>query len=326
MLKKLTDDVVENLTGDRRKQQVFVWDKDATGLGLRVTSRGKKSWVYRYSINGRDRRITLGLYPDDMDLTAARQRVAELRQQVERREDPAREGTAAAGEGTLNDLWKHFEKKHLPRRSQGHQDNMRDHFKRLILPHFGKAKPLSELTWEEVDDWHQKLGKKSTATANLALATLRVAINTAKKWGWLERGAFNPASDHEAFPTRKAGRPFTDAELKKIGKALERESDPIINTAMTVYLLSGLRPREVCRLRWDDLGEGGVLFLEEAKTGQRCAVLPTRAEDLIRELPRASEFVFPGRQSGESLGGDGRSHGLGNAWKRIRSRAKLGPR
>lgn len=323
MLKKLTDESVEAATGDRKKQQVFLWDRDTVGLGLRITSRGLKSWVYRYSIEGRERRMTLGAYPTELDLTAARQKVANLRRQVERREHPEVGDAASGRERTLGTLWAKFKADYLPRRSAGHQRNLTDAFERLILPRLGAATPLGSLTWEDVDHWHRLLGEATPIQANRALAALRKALNVAKQWGWVERGAPNPAADHEMHAERKAGRPFSTAELRAIGAALKKEPDPVIRAAATVFLLTGLRPSEVCSLRWSDLRPGGILYLEETKTGERSAVLPTRAEKLIKTLPPLSEFVFPGRKDGQPLGGEEDSHGLGNAWKRIRTQAGL---
>ncbi|MGH2668428.1 MAG: tyrosine-type recombinase/integrase, partial [bacterium] len=303
MLKKLTDESVAAAKADPRRQQVFLWDKDTTGLGLRITSRGLKSWVFRYSIGGGGGRLTLGTYPTDLGLAAARQKVAELREKLERRVDLGK--PAGNDERTIDSLWRRFAAEHLPRRSRGHQRNLKDAFLRLILPRLGGATPLDELTWETVDRWHRTLGEATPTQANRALAALRKALNLAKKWGWVERGAPNAAADHEMHAERKAGRPFTDAELKAIGSALKVESDPVSRIATTVFLLSGLRPAEVCSLRWTDLHDGGVLYLRETKTGDRSAVLPTRAEKLIRELPRLSEYVFPGRVDGKRLGGAG---------------------
>ena len=321
VLKKLTDENVAAAKGDHRRQQVFIWDKDTTGLGLRISSRGLKSWVFRYSIGGGGGRLTLGAYPTELDLAAARQKVAELRQKMERRVDPGR--PAGDEERTLESLWRKFEAEHLPRRSRGHQRNLKDAFERLILPRIGGATRLDELTWETVDRWHRTLGEATPTQANRALAALRKALNLAKKWGWVERGAPNAAADHEMHAERKAGRPFTDAELKAIGIALKAEADQVSRIATTVFLLSGLRPAEVCSLRWSDIQEGGVLYLRETKTGDRSAILPTRAETLIQGLPQISEYVFPGRLDGKRLGGAGHSHGLEETWKRIRTKAGL---
>lgn len=328
MLRKLTPEILEGLTGSPRKQQTFVWDRDTAGLGLRLTNKGKRAWVFRYSIGGRDRRMTLGEY-HELDLTTARQRASELREQVDRGEDPADTRTLVSGETTLMGLWEKFERDYLPRRSSGHQSNLRDAWERLILPKLGGATPLVELTWEQVDDWHQAM-KATPTQANRALSALSVALNMAKRWGMLSRAVPNVASDHERHPEgrpkpgKPKSRPFTAAEAKAIGKALAKEPDPVQRVALTVYLLSGLRPGEVCRLRWEDLGDGGVTYIGEAKKGPRYCLLSTRAEELIRTLPETGAWIFPSsRNRGEPLGGlESDDHGLGESWKRVRASSK----
>lgn len=44
---------------------------DGNGLSLDVLTSGKKSWVFRYWVNGKQEKVTLGRYPD-MSLKAAR--------------------------------------------------------------------------------------------------------------------------------------------------------------------------------------------------------------------------------------------------------------
>lgn len=327
MIRKLTPEILEGLTGSPRKQQTFIWDRDTAGLGLRLTRKGKRAWVFRYSIGGRDRRMTLGEY-HAMGLTEARQRAVELREQVDLGEDPADEKALITEEPTLMGLWEKFERDYLPRRSSGHQKNLRDAWERLILPKLGGSTLLVDLAWEDVDRWHQSL-KATPTMGNRALAALSVALNMAKRWGMLSRAVANVASDHEKHregapkPGKPKARPFTAAEAKAIGKALRKEPDPVQQVALTVFLLTGLRPNEVCKLRWEDIGEGGVTFLGQTKTGARYALLSTRAEELIRTLPEAGEWIFPSsRKHGEPLGGESDDHGLGESWKRIRAATK----
>jgi hypothetical protein len=44
--------------------QLFLWDAEIKGFALRVTCGGAKSFVLDYRVDGRQRRITLGNYPD----------------------------------------------------------------------------------------------------------------------------------------------------------------------------------------------------------------------------------------------------------------------
>ena len=40
-----------------------VWEDGRTGLGVRMSPKGRKSWNYMYRFNGKARRMTLGTYP-----------------------------------------------------------------------------------------------------------------------------------------------------------------------------------------------------------------------------------------------------------------------
>jgi len=327
MKKKLTEDNVNAITLPRGKQQIFAWDTQCAGLGMRV-SKTKRAWVYRYMHEGRNKRMTLGDVRD-LTLTEAQQKVDELRGVVEKKEDPAVDIIITGEEPTLGDLWAKFQADYMPRRSSGHQKNLTDAWERLILPKLGAATPLADLEWEDVDRWHQAM--KSTPTqANRALAALSVAMNMARRWKMIERSLHNVATDHEKHregarkPGRLKARPFTAKEMKAIGKALKRESDPVQRVAMEVFLLTGLRPNEVCKLRWEHLGEGGVTYLGETKTGPRYAVLSTIAEHRIRTLPESSEWIFPSPvRANQPLGGHGDDHGLTAPWDRIRRASKL---
>jgi hypothetical protein len=54
------------------------WYHDGSGLYLQVSPSKTKSWVYRYEINGKERRRGLGSYPVT-SLKRARSRAAECR-------------------------------------------------------------------------------------------------------------------------------------------------------------------------------------------------------------------------------------------------------
>ena len=62
-------------------------DDELTGFAVRVTAQGAKSFTLNYTVDGRERRMTIGKYPA-WSATAARLRVKELRQQIDRGIDP----------------------------------------------------------------------------------------------------------------------------------------------------------------------------------------------------------------------------------------------
>ncbi|MEO1021585.1 MAG: Arm DNA-binding domain-containing protein, partial [Bacteroidota bacterium] len=64
------------------------FDENTSGLGLRVSPNGNKSFFYRYRHNGRNRRYTIGRYSKAMSLKDAREKADELRLEVKRGGDP----------------------------------------------------------------------------------------------------------------------------------------------------------------------------------------------------------------------------------------------
>ena len=46
-----------------KAERYEVWEDGRTGMGCRVSPKGRKSWVYMYRFNGKARRMGLGSYP-----------------------------------------------------------------------------------------------------------------------------------------------------------------------------------------------------------------------------------------------------------------------
>ena len=63
------------------------FDEVTTGLALRVTEIGSKSWTYNFTINDKRARMTLGTHPA-LSLSAARTKAIEARGEVEAGNDP----------------------------------------------------------------------------------------------------------------------------------------------------------------------------------------------------------------------------------------------
>lgn len=67
-----------------------VWARGLPGLGIRVSPKGKKSFIYKYGFDGRDRWLTLGEYPM-LKLADAFRKYGDALEKVQSGEDPAGE-------------------------------------------------------------------------------------------------------------------------------------------------------------------------------------------------------------------------------------------
>jgi hypothetical protein len=89
---KLTDRFCTNVKSGTRMEY---FDEDTTGLVLRVTEQGSKSWTYNYTLGDKRVRMTLGSYPT-ISLAGARTKAIEARTALEAGADPRL--TAIGGE------------------------------------------------------------------------------------------------------------------------------------------------------------------------------------------------------------------------------------
>jgi hypothetical protein len=87
---RLTAATIDDLKLDSGVIDRIVFDDDVPGFGIRLRASGKRSWIYRYKIAGRTRRLVLGQV-SAIKLAKARDIAGELHAKVRLGGDPASE-------------------------------------------------------------------------------------------------------------------------------------------------------------------------------------------------------------------------------------------
>lgn len=329
MADKLTDTLVKTLatpvTGSR-----ITYDSEVKGFGIRVTKAGARSFVLNYRTRaGRERRYTIGAYPD-WKTTVARDEAKELKRRIDVGEDPMGAVEADRNAKTVADLCDRYAEEHLPKKRESSAGDDRTMIARYIKQEgerSAKIEPklkhlkVSEVTYSDVDALHRAITKRgSPYTANRVLALLSKMFSLAIRWQWR---ADNPCKGVERNQEAKRHRYLSPAELARLTTALAEHDDKQAANIVRMLLLTGARRGEVQAMKWADLElESGVWTKPGSTTKQKTehrVPISAPAQKLLSDIKAETErkvtpgktisvYVFPGR------GGKGHRQEIKKDW------------
>ena len=273
----------------------ILWDSTVTGLGVRVTPKGVKSYILNYRVNGRERRATLARV-GEVSLKIARERAVSQLLGIRDGEDPLERKREAREAPTVGDGLRRFfdefvpERVELGRLSPRTVQDYRWQAGRYLEPELGRRK-VAEVTRQHVERMVAPLPR---AQRNRTLALVSRLFTLFELWDWRPQHT-NPARGIERARVEPRDRTLAPRELAALAKALDEheERNPAAVAAIRVAALTGLRIGEVLAIRWEHVDfENGRLTLPETKTGRRQHDLPVPALDVLRQLPRFSDWTF----------------------------------
>lgn len=306
MAEKLTDTLVKNLPLPDKGQRI-TYDLDVKGFGVRVTTAGARSFILNYRTrSGRERRITIGSYPD-WKTAAARAEATELKKRNDRGDDPMAEVEADRNAKTVADLCERFQQDHINSKVRpSTQSDYEAIIRREILPRMKHLK-VAEVTFSDVDDVHRKITKRgATYLANRTVAILSKMFSLAQKWGWRDNASGNPARGIERNQEVKRHRYLTPKELARLTAALTKHGDLQAVNIIRLLLLTGARRSEVQSAKWADIDLAAGAWTKPGSTTKQKTIhrvpLSAPALQLLAALHADAEkakempmYVFPGR-------------------------------
>jgi hypothetical protein len=146
----LTDTAIRKAKAGDKTFKLF----DERGLFLLVTPAGGKWWRLKYRCNGKEKQISLGIYPD-VGLKAARERRDEARKQVAVGIDPSahrkaqKSSKAVSAANTFEIVAREWFEKYSPSWAPNHGPRVIRRLERDVFPHLGK-RPIAEITAPEL--------------------------------------------------------------------------------------------------------------------------------------------------------------------------------
>jgi integrase len=272
-----------------------VWDSVQAGLNVRVYPTGKKVFYIRFNEHGKQRLRKLGDFPA-LSLENARSDAAEIRKK-------AKEGITAAATVriTMGELWEEITRNTVyPFHSNAFstQKNYLIYWNSYIT---FKDLPVTEIKakhWRSLILDYRDKGKFGTAKNIIRLAgTFYLNAQQHEAFGDL----INPIKGIRfILPKSKEKKIFTLEQLRNFYLP-----NPQHNAMAQVMLLSGQRISEVCRMKWEHIDSGLWIVGEKGEMKNRSSAHHLPITDGIREsvdiLPRASEWVFPGKPKNKKI-------------------------
>ena len=296
MTEKLSDASARKALPPTRGQ-LFLWDTEIKGFALRLTSGGAKSFVLDYRVDGRQRRITLGNYPD-WTVQAARAAAKAMKRDVDQGQDPMGDRHALREAPTVQDLWERYKTEKLSKKAARTQLDETSMWQKIILPRLAKLR-VADVAYADLDELHSDITRirKTPVRANRTIEVLRGAFNLAIRWHWRQD---NPAKGIQRNPEEKRERYLSKTDLVTLVRALNEQKEVASANAIKLLMLTGARRGEVLNATWDmfDL-ENGIWVKPSAHTKQRRihrVPLSGPAVELLRliRVESLGQFVFGG--------------------------------
>ena len=287
----ISERLIKNLPLPKDKPK-FYWHPTFKGFGVVISAKkGTRSFICQRDVNGRTRRVTLGVVgaiaPYEA-LTEANRLLQTMRAGV----DPRSQSPKASAVGRVMDRM-------LQAKQGTRREGTLSNYRWLIEKYSGDWLnfPIADIAPDDVMKRHSKITKNAGPVS-------------ADNWAGTFRTLWNFAEDLEIVSGRNPvdilkrqrllnGKPVRDriVPLDQVPDFLRKvdETENIVQRAYIRFLLfTALRRNEAANLRWADIRDGCVHIAAERNKSKRDFAIPWSSSALaaIESLPKG-EWVFP---------------------------------
>jgi integrase len=334
---KLTKKTIEAIETTSSRKTYF--DDLQAGLALKVTPAGCKSFYFCYRPNkGRSapkKQIQLGIFPG-MTVEQARLKARQLAANVVNGQDPAKELQEVKAAKTVKEALHLFQAEHVSKLKSGTIIAYTAIITNHLIPKLGKLK-VKDVTRSDVARLHHEMAA-TPYLANRTHGVISVFFNWCEETGYIPQNT-KPVLNVKKYTEHKRKDFMEEPELAAIGAALDRMEkaykelqaagkplserqtaiiSPQSAAIIRMLIFTGARKTEILSLKWSYLNlEKGLAKLPDSKTGFKVLQLPAPALEVLKGLPKISEFVFP------STSACGYQVNIKDAWKEVMEEAGL---
>lgn len=317
---KLTEKALRALKPQGRIYNVA----DGDGLSIEVWPNGGTYWRHRYRHAGKAKRLSLGVYPE-VSLKEARERLAAARASLRDGVDPSKDRKDAKREamGAADRDFAKVAADWLAHCRPGWAPETYRKAAYIVGQYLAPALKGADVATMATPEARRAIGKiaaRAPALAQKARGHLGAIMEFAMHGGLREEGRV--LSLKGAIPKHDKGHiaaATNPDDIRDLVTAIDAYDSPVTRAALSVTMLTALRPGVVAGARWNEIDLQRAEWIvppERMKMGHAHIVpLPRQAVDSLRDMLKftaGDEFVFPplARQKSRHLHRDALSSAL----------------
>ncbi|MGR2682264.1 tyrosine-type recombinase/integrase [Chromobacterium haemolyticum] len=311
----LTDAAIKN--AKPREDGKHLKLTDGQGLSLWVMPTGAKYWRLKYRINGKEKLLALGVYPE-VSLKEARLKRDDARKQIADGDDPAamrkmdKVIKLAAAANTFEAIALEWHERESHEWSAAHSERVLSAMKNHIFPYIGD-RPIHEIRPLELLEVLRKVESAGNIDTTKRLrqrcsAVFRLAILT----GRCDSDPAAPLTDALKSQQSTPRKALMREDIPSFLEALEKYDGNVqTKLMMKLMLLTFTRVGEMAMARWEEIDFDKALWTippehrklpEKSKKTAPPHLVPLskQALNVLRQLHTISggrEHIFPNRNS-----------------------------
>lgn len=284
---------------------------DAKGLYLYIKPNGSKAWRLKYRFLGKEKTLSIGLYPD-VGLAEARNARDNARKKLADKIDPglakqvSKRSAKEASENSFEIIAREWFTKYSAKWSPSHGERILRRLEKDIFPWVGK-RPIAEITAPELLSVLRRMESRGAIeTAHRAHQNCGQVFRYAIATGRAER---DPSNDLKgAIPPAKKKHHASLVKPSAIGELLRAiegyQGHFVTKCALRLAPLVFVRPGELRHAEWDEFnlatGEWRIPAEKMKMRVMHIVPLSTQAIEILREIRALTgdgKYVFPSVRS-----------------------------